>query len=142
MSTNGWALDQGLWRRCIASMVNQPVVLWLVLGAAGVGLHAVVPFECPFRAATGWDCPACGGTRALGNALHGHFVGAVRDNVVVILVGVVIVLGFIPGVRTTRFGKAFHSLVSSRSPFVWVALIIAWTLLRNLPALTWLSPDR
>lgn len=129
-------------RRLLSSLADQPAAPWLAIGVAGLAFHAVVHVECPFREATGWDCPACGGTRALGNVLHGQIVGAVHDNVVALFVGVVLLLGFIPGIRASRSGRMFHSLVSDRSPLVWVGLLIAWTLMRNLPGLTWLSPDR
>lgn len=34
----------------------------------------------PFHALTGWDCPACGGQRALHSLLHGRFGEALRFN--------------------------------------------------------------
>ncbi len=56
--------------------------------------------------------------------------------------GLVILVGLIPGVRTSRFGKTAASIIADRSAFVWVGLIMGWTIMRNLPGLMWLSPDR
>ena len=36
---------------------------------------------CPFKALTGWNCPACGGLRMTHDVLHGDFGAAVVDNV-------------------------------------------------------------
>jgi hypothetical protein len=35
---------------------------------------------CPFKALTGWNCPACGGLRMTHDVLHGDFAAAVVDN--------------------------------------------------------------
>ena len=36
---------------------------------------------CPFKALTGWNCPACGGLRMTHDLLHGDLSAAVVDNV-------------------------------------------------------------
>ena len=41
--------------------------------------HDVWLPRCPFHALTGWDCPACGGQRALHSLLHGRFGEALRS---------------------------------------------------------------
>jgi hypothetical protein len=84
----------------------------------------------------------CGGTRAFLSVLHGHLAGAVRDNVVLLLVVVVMLVGFAPGLRGSRIGKIASAKLSGRSPWLWVGLIVAWTIARNMPGLLWLSPDR
>ena len=115
--------------------------------AYGVGLSALyaltgVGLPCPFRIATGWDCPLCGGTR-LGTALlHGDLVAAFLANPVV-LVGLVVltVLGVLwtvealggPAVRLPARISAQLSRVRATS---WLALGLAgaavFVLLRNL----------
>jgi hypothetical protein len=121
---------------------SRPVFVWLALGSVGLSLGAVVHTECPFRATTGWDCPACGGTRAVGNVLHGHPLTAIRDNAIALTIGVIVVVGLVPRIRSSRFGQKFISVISGRSVIFWVGLLVSWTVLRNLPGLTWLSPDR
>src|SRR5690349_5612138 len=41
---------------------------------------------CPFRVLTGWQCPACGGTRMAFDLLHGDVSRAWRDNALLLLV--------------------------------------------------------
>ena len=59
------------------------VALSAVYAVTGLGL------PCPFRMATGWDCPLCGGTR-LGGALLRGDVAAAFDFNPVVLVGLVV----------------------------------------------------
>ena len=56
---------------------------------AGAGLIVLYHFEpttagfypqCVFHALTGWQCPGCGGTRALYALLHGRYAAAFRLN--------------------------------------------------------------
>lgn len=129
-------------RRILSSLAHRSVVPWLVVGATSLVAHVEVHVECPFRQVTGWDCPACGGTRALSNLFHGRVIDAVHDNALAMLIGVVVLVGFIPGIRGSRLSRSIQSLVSDRSPLIWVGLLVIWTLLRNLPALNWLGPDR
>jgi Protein of unknown function (DUF2752) len=42
-------------------------------------LYAIYPV-CPIRALTGWRCPGCGSTRALGALLSGRFADALHYN--------------------------------------------------------------
>ena len=49
---------------------------------------------CPFKALTGWNCPACGGLRMTHDLLHGDLAAAAVDNVF-LLVGVPALLAWI-----------------------------------------------
>jgi hypothetical protein len=115
---------------------------WLGLASAGVALHAVVPFTCPFRALTGLDCPVCGATRAVGNVLHFHPMTALRDNLALLMLGCLFLLNLIPPLQSNRLGRGMNRFLSGESPALWISLILGWTVLRNLPGLAWLSPDR
>src|ERR1700754_2176168 len=57
---------------------------------------------CPFKALTGWNCPACGGLRMTHDVLHGDLGAAVVDNVF-LLVGLPMLLAWI--VVRWRLGK-------------------------------------
>jgi len=115
---------------------------WLALSGAAVAVHAVFPFECPFRALTGWYCPVCGGTRAIESVVHLHFLTAARDNTAVLIFGMLIVANLVPGVSATRLGRQLTRLVQIESALVWVGLFVSWTVIRNLPTLAWLRPGR
>lgn len=86
---------------------------------------------CPFKALTGWECPACGGLRMVHDVLHGDFAAAVVDNVfflILIAVGLPLAAGW-----------AFWQRRRNRSVFAWwqavvlVVALVAWTVVRNLP---------
>lgn len=82
---------------------------------------------CPFKALTGWDCPACGGLRMTHDLLHGDLGAATVDNVF-LLVGLPLLAVWIAA--RWRMG---------RRPFpvpavvVLVLAIVAWTVVRNVP---------
>ena len=69
------------WRRLLAV----PGLALVALGAAAV-LFLFPPDEyrlypqCLFHAATGWDCPGCGGLRGVHQLLHGNVSAALRLN--------------------------------------------------------------
>ena len=115
--------------------------------AYGLGLSALyaltgVGLPCPFRMATGWDCPLCGGTR-LGTALlHGDLVAAFGYNPVV-LVGLVVltVLGVLWTVEAfggpaVRLPARVTARLSRVQPTRWLVLSLLaaalFVLLRNV----------
>lgn len=117
------------------------------LAAGGVGLSALyaltgVGLPCPFRIATGWECPLCGGTR-LGTALlHGDVVAAFAYNPVV-LVGLVVlsVLGVLWTVEAlggpaVRLPARLASPLARVHPTQWLVVGLvgaaAFVVLRNL----------
>ena len=66
-------------------IVNRPlraVLIWAALAAAATYLYIFEPGKsglfpgCPFRAVTGFACPACGSTRGLHCLLHGDLIAA------------------------------------------------------------------
>jgi hypothetical protein len=87
---------------------------------------AVFPI-CPFRLLTGWNCPGCGGLRMTHDVLHGDFVAAINDNVM-LLIGLPLLAGWIAWRRHRRE-------VPLTLPAVVTVLItmVAWTVVRNLP---------
>ncbi|MGA9777217.1 MAG: DUF2752 domain-containing protein [Limisphaerales bacterium] len=134
----------------IATFPGLKLFVGAVSGAAILGAGAVLYFfnpsthgfypVCEFHQLTGLNCPGCGGTRAVYQLLHGHVLRALQDNALAVL--------SLAGLATrgvwfeTR--KILRRPVGSFVPpeFFWPLLVIAvvFTVLRNLPAFSFLSP--
>jgi len=75
--------------------------------------HSFYPI-CVFHALTGWQCPGCGGTRALYHLLHLHVGQALQYNALVTVLApmalvwfvywyaAVVFRGYSPGLRVSR----------------------------------------
>ena len=109
----------------------------LLAAAADVALdpvHTHVPL-CPFKAITGWQCPLCGGLRAVYEVAHLRIGTALRDNVLVVAALPVIVALWLVRVRS---GAALHT-----PRWVWPVLVllgVLFTVARNLPPMRVLRP--
>jgi hypothetical protein len=88
--------------------------------------HFMFPV-CPFKALTGWNCPACGGLRMTHDLLHGNLHAAVVDNVFT-LVG----LPFLAVWLLVRWRRGLPLMPRSTAVVIAVAAI-TWTVIRNLP---------
>lgn len=82
---------------------------------------------CPFKALTGWDCPACGGLRMTHDLLQGDVGAAVVDNLFALVGLPALVIWLL--VRWRR-GKALFPLPAV---VTIVVTVVVWTVLRNLP---------
>ena len=88
--------------------------------------------RCPFKAATGLDCPGCGAQRALHAALHGDLRAAAGYNLLLVaevpLLGLMLAAELMP----RRLGRVRR--VTASRPFIltFLAIIILWTIYRNL----------
>ena len=121
-----------------------------MLAAAVLGSGAVLFFfnpsthgfypVCLFHKLTGLNCPGCGGTRAAYQLLHGHLLLALRDNALFILALVVLMLrGVWFAARKIRHQPASLA-VPPRALWALLVIAIAFSVLRNLPAFSFLSP--
>jgi hypothetical protein len=100
----------------------------------------VLPIACPVHAATGLDCPGCGSTRALGALTRLDPVAALDHNVLVPIAFVFVVVTWVLWVRATWTGRAAPVLVRGPAAIVAVGvLIVAFTIVRNLDAGSWLA---
>ena len=126
------------------------VLRWLVLLVIVAGglvtayhLRPGTPWypKCVFFMATGLYCPGCGAGRALHALLYGQWLVAFRMNPLFFVL-VPILLGCILAalVRDIR-GKALptHRIPASLY-WVLVALVIVFSILRNLPGMDILRP--
>jgi hypothetical protein len=130
----------------IALKLFAGVVLAGVLLGAGAVLYFFNPSKygfypvCEFHQLTGLNCPGCGGTRAVYQLLHGHVLRAMQDNVLAVL-GLAGLAGRAAWVGAKRYRRRpVGPFVPSE--FFWPLLVVAivFTVLRNLPAFSFLSP--
>lgn len=114
--------------------------------AAGLGLSALyattgVGVACPFRAATGWDCPLCGGTRMGSALLHGDVVAAFAFNPLALagitLLGVLGVLWVVealggPAVRLpAAVRQRWRRTTPTQRLLAFLVVAVVYTVLRN-----------
>jgi len=121
------------------------VIVAAVLGSGAVlfffnpSTHGFYPV-CLFHELTGLNCPGCGGTRAAYQLLHGHFLAALRDNALFILT----LAGLVAHGAWFAARKIRRQPVTLAVPpkVLWAYLVfaIAFSVLRNLPAFSFLSP--
>ncbi len=130
------------WREAL------PVVSVTVGGlAVAMTLFLVDPHEpghypsCPFLAITGLYCPGCGALRATHDLLHGDVLGAVARNPLTLLALPYLLLGLVAWIMRTSGLPAPRS-TSLPASTIWLILgvVLAFTVLRNLPGWIWLSP--
>jgi Protein of unknown function (DUF2752) len=130
-----------------------PSLTWfagILIGVAVTGAGAVLYFfnpsthgfypVCEFHELTGLNCPGCGGTRAAYQLLHGHFVQALHDNALFLLsLAALAGRGAWCAARKIRRRPVPPFLPPN---VLWTFLVVAivFTVLRNLPAFSWLSP--
>ncbi|MFN7953914.1 MAG: DUF2752 domain-containing protein [bacterium] len=118
------------------------VALW-VLRVRDPSLGGYPP--CLFHRWTGLLCPGCGTLRALHALLHGNLALAVRDNLLTTLV-----LPIVAVELASRWSRAIWRWprvrvgILDRFPRAVAAIVVLFTLLRNVPAepFSWLAPPR
>jgi hypothetical protein len=73
-----------------ARRIGAPLALAAVVGVAGLALQLRDPHRhgswglCPFKALTGWDCPLCGGLRAVNDLGDGRLLDAAHSNLLLV----------------------------------------------------------
>lgn len=121
--------------------VPVPLILALTaLGLVGAVLlfvfdpaqHALYPV-CLFKKTTGYDCPGCGGLRAVHHLLRGDLWGAFQLNAMAVIALPLLVLW-----AACAWWKSSQNKPGGKaSGFVWIWLIIAafviFGVVRNLP---------
>ena len=122
----------------------------VILGMAIVGAGAFVFFFnpstngfypiCQFHKLTGLNCPGCGMTRALYALLHGNFLPALKDNTLFIFTFAALVVRSAWFAARHFFRQPAGQFLSPR--ILWAFLVVAgiFTVLRNFPAFSFLSP--
>ena len=115
---------------------------------AAVGLVGLVdPGEpgryptCPFLAATGAYCPGCGSLRALHALAHGRVGEAVGLNALLVLLAVPVLVGiWAAWLRRSAAGRPRASLAPPGPLWAFLAAVVAFAVVRNLPVGAPLAP--
>ena len=126
----------------VRDAAQRPAVIWTASGLVAIAVSQTLHLPCPFRSDTGWDCPVCGSTRALENIARLRFGAALKDNAVLVLFCLVIGATVLLSCARVGWVQTAKSRVAAWSPWIPVAGLVAWTLIRNMPGMLWLSPDR
>lgn len=118
----------------------------VAVGAVGVGILAAVvdpthgPIVCPFRLATGLDCPLCGATRAVHSFATGHPLRALDHNVLITLAIPLAIVALVVALVAALRGRPVRWPAVSRGAWIALAVVVgAFWVLRNLAAFAWLG---
>ena len=115
----------------VRSRVSAPVI-----ATATAGALMLASWRCPIHAVTGWYCPGCGGTRAVGALLRGDVVAALRDNLLMFTVLPLVSVAVLrPEGALARSLDRYRTLAMSAA----VVITITYVVLRNT-AIPWLAP--
>ena len=146
-----WSADPGFvvppasrWRR-----MRGPLLTAGLVGGVTLALHFRDPHSagswglCPWLALTGQYCPGCGSLRAVNDLTNGDVVAAASSNLVFVLMVPVLVFWWLRWTGRSWSGTVASATVSRHSGR-WIALaavvMVAFGVLRNLPAGSWLAP--
>lgn len=140
------------WTRpTAAGRLAEPLLLAAGLSAAVALLHVHDPHQsgsygyCPWLLLTGTYCPGCGGLRAVHDLTDGDVGAALSSNLLVVALVPVAAAAWVAWARARWRGRPLLAPAAARpatKPAAWVlaAVVVAFTLLRNLGAGAWLAP--
>jgi hypothetical protein len=107
--------------------------------------HGFYP-SCLFHRATGLYCPGCGATRAAYALLHGRVLEAAQDNLM--LLAALPLVSYLAGRWLAQAWRRQAWPEVAIEPMRWsvwsagfVALMLAFMVVRNLPGAEWLRPS-
>jgi hypothetical protein len=97
---------------------------------------------CPWLVLTGFDCPGCGGLRALHDLTHGDLAAAVSSNLLVVAVLLPLaLLGWSAWARARwRGGPFLQTRTTAWVAWSLAAALLAFGVVRNLAVGSWLAP--
>lgn len=132
-----------------AVRLRAPLLTAGAVGVATLALHLRDPHQsgswgyCPLYAMTGIYCPGCGGLRAVNDLTHLDLTGAASSNLVFVLSIPVLLVLWARWARRSWTGQ--EAVALSRAGTValvttMTVVMLAFTVLRNLPAGSWLAP--
>jgi hypothetical protein len=125
--TPRWVAPVGLAACCAAASAY---VLWTNPTDGGA---SAVP-TCLVRLTTGFDCPGCGGTRALWYLLHGDLAAAAQHHMIAVFAAPFLIYAYIAWTAGAVFGRQLPKLhLSFRGLGILLGVWAVFTVLRNLP---------
>lgn len=95
---------------------------------------------CQFHQLTGLNCPGCGGTRAAYQLLHGHFQSALHDNALFVLALAALAARGLWFLKRKTLNQPVNFFLPPKALWIFLAIALIFTVLRNLPAFSFLSP--
>jgi hypothetical protein len=95
---------------------------------------------CPTYALSGVYCPGCGMLRATHDLAHLDLAGAVSRNPLVVPIFLGAVALYVVWVRATWRGRTLRWDPPRWLPALLAVSVVAFTVARNVPGFTWLSP--
>lgn len=134
--------DGNRTRRGRLRRVGGPMATAGAIGLAAVALHVRDPHQhgswglCPLRALTGWDCPACGGLRAVNDLGNGRILEAVHSNVLFVASIPLLVALWALWLRRSWTGDPPRRVPPRAARLLALgggALVLAFTVYRNTP---------
>ena len=114
--------------------------------AAGLGYAAWVQatgqgVPCPVHALTGLYCPGCGITRCLSALLQGNWQAALRSNAAIVALAPFFVwLGWAASRSYLTGGSVRLTKRQNAAVYAAIAVLVAFGIVRNLPAFWFLRP--
>ena len=92
------------------------------------------PFiTCMLKETTGYDCPGCGGQRALHYLLHFDFIKALKLNFPIFIVGPLL-LFFVIKYSLAPFGIELPEIyISNKTLLISFGILFLYMLIRNIP---------
>jgi hypothetical protein len=132
--------ESPLWRPRLV------IPAFVLAAGAGAVLYFFNPTQCHFYPfclfyrTTGLLCPGCGGLRATHQLLHGHLVAAFHCNAVLVMS--LPVVGWLAARLVVNKLKGRPASINVCPTWLWVgfALLLVFTIVRNLPCGRWLAP--
>jgi len=131
-----------------ARRLATPLLSAGVVGGLSLALHFRDPHTqgswgfCPVKALTGWDCPGCGGLRAVHDLTHLDLGAAASSNLLFVVAIPLVVAAWFAWTRRAWRGQG-RWVPAIRHPLLWGQLALvalaAFTILRNLPVGGWLA---
>jgi len=119
-----------------------PLAVLACIGAAFTYVLANDPTDarrdplgpCAFKAATGLDCPGCGGTRMVWYLLHADLGQAARHHIVALVAVPVVAYLFVVWAAKRVAGLALPSLrIPGKFVAAYLTVWVVFSVLRNLP---------
>ncbi|CAN5142625.1 hypothetical protein BH09ACT10_BH09ACT10_02520 [soil metagenome] len=119
------------------------------LGLASVGLLRVRDPHthgayglCPSKYLLGFDCPGCGGLRAVNDLGNFDLGAALSSNILVVLLVAVLPVFYVVWVVRRARGDADARMIvlSPRIGVVLMIVLAVFTVIRNTPWGSWLAP--